>query len=190
MTSTITQNPRIYPGLICNGIEFFLQEGNLKVLSKGRTKDFIDAPYAYHQILEEAIDKEPEVNKLLQKWYPNSKLKRLVQFGSCRFGGLDFQPDVVDFKLQPGEYRECPLRGSCKGEGIICKAPVCKGEAISFEEVKLIKLLVTTDTNENIATKLKLAMGTLHLVKKNLYQKLKIQTKQELAIIAMDLNLI
>lgn len=190
MTSVKKTNRHIYPGLVGRGVEFFLHGNQLKIISKGKMKDFKDAPYAYHQILKEAIEKEPEVRKILREWYPNSELKRLVQFGSCRFGGLDFQADIIDFKLQPGEYRECPLRGKCKGEGILCKAPRFRGKVISFKEVKLIQLLVGTDTNETIAVNLHMALGSLHLMKKKLYHKLKIQTKQELAIIARDLNLI
>lgn len=187
---TKTKPQRIYPGLVCRSIEFFLMGDVLKVISKGSVKDFRDAPWAYHQILKEAVKKEPETNKLLKEWYPKSEMKRLVQFGSCRFGGLDFYPDVNQSRLQAGEYSECPVRNSCPGAGIICRTPKYKGAEISFLEVDIIKALSTTDTNENIAAKIPLPLGSFHLAKKTLYRKLRIQTKQEAVMIGRDLNLI
>lgn len=182
---------RIYPGLLCDSIEFFIgHNGKFKVMSGGKVKEFKDASYGHHQILEEAVEREPEAKELLNEWYPNSKLKRLIQFGSCRFGGLDFQPDVTDFQLQEGEYNECAARDFCPGAGILCHAPRYNNEEISFLEVKVLQALATTDTNENIAHKLNMPLGSFHQLKKKLYKKLKIQTKPEAALISRDLNLL
>ena len=190
-TKSKTARLRMYPGLLCNSIEFFNgHTGKLKVMSAGKVKEFKDAPYCHHLILEEAVNQEPETKELLEGWYPKSKLKQLIQFGSCRLGGLDFQPDVSDLKLQQGEYSECEAREFCPGAGILCHAPRYKNVEISFLEVKVLKALVTTDTNENIAYKLNMPLGSFHLLKKKLYQKLGIQTKPEAALISRDLNLI
>ena len=193
-TTNKTSRRRIYPGLVCGGIEYFNMGGILMVISSGSAKRLEDAPYAYHQILQDAIDQEPETRQLLQEWFPDSdsnpKLKRIIQFGKCRVGGLDFQSDVKDYKLQAGEYTECPKRDTCPGAGILCKAPVHNGVEISFLEVKLVQALATNDTNECIAGKIPLPLGTFHLLKKKLYAKLNIQTKQELVMIGRDLNLI
>lgn len=182
---------RLYPGLTCASIEFFVgHNGRLKVMSSGKVKEFRNAPYSYHQILKEAIESEPETFQVLNQWYPHSEMKRLIQFGSCRFGGLDFQADVKGFTLQEGEYNECEARDFCPGAGIICKTPKINGITISFLEVKILQLLAGTATNENISEDLGIKLGTLHLMKKNLYEKLKIQTKQEAAMICRDHNLI
>jgi DNA-binding CsgD family transcriptional regulator len=188
--ATTTQN-RIHPGLLCRSIEFFTgKNGKLKVLSGGKVREFSNSSYTHHQILKEAIAKEPETFKLLNEWYPHSELKRLIQFGSCRFGGLDYEPDVIDFKLQEGEYISCPVRHLCPGAGVLCQTPRYKGTIIEFNEVKIIQALATTDTNEAIADNLGMALGSFHLAKKILYDKLKIQTKQEAVLIGRDLNLL
>ncbi len=140
--------------------------------------------------MKEAIDKEPITFQILNEWYPQSELKRLVQFGSCRFGGLDFHPDVIGFKLQEGEYTECAAREFCPGSGILCHMPKYNGVSLEFLEIKILQALATNDTNENIASKLSMALGSFHLAKKKLYEKLSIQTKQEAAMISRDLNLI
>ena len=113
-----------------------------------------------------------------------------MQFASCRYGGLDFKADIVDYELQDGDYCECPNRGKCPAEGIICKPPKYKGVEISFFEIRILKHLVSTDTNENIASKLGLPQGSFNLAKTTLYKKLNIQTKQEAAMVAVELNLI
>lgn len=186
-----TNRNRIYPGLLCSSIEFFTgKTGKLKVLSGGKVMEFKNSSYSHHQILKEAIESEPETFQILNEWYPRSELKRLIQFGSCRFGGLDFEPDVIDFKLQEGEYNECAARDHCPGAGILCHKPKYRGESLEFFEVKILQALCTTDTNENIAAQIPMALGSFHLAKKNLYKKLGIQTKQEAAMISRDLNLI
>ncbi len=188
---TTTNRNRIYPGMLCSSIEFFTGKNDkLKVLSGGQVMEFKNSSYTHHQILKEAIEKDPEIFTILNEWYPQSELKRLIQFGSCRFGGLDFQPDVIDFKLQEGEYTECAAREFCPGAGILCHKPQYKGVSLEFLEVKILQALSTTDTNETIAEKLSMALGSFHLAKKNLYQKLGIQTKQEATMISRDLNLI
>ncbi|WZL88282.1 hypothetical protein VS868_11815 [Salinimicrobium sp. 3283s] len=190
-TTSTTTGFRVYPGLLCNSIEFFNgPHGKFKVMSGGKVKEFKDAPYSHHIILKEAIEKEPETFKILNEWYPHSELKQRIQFGSCRFGGLDFTPDVTDFQLQQGEYNECEARDFCPGAGILCQAPRYKNVEISFFEVKILQALATHDTNEYIAHQLNMPLGSFHLAKKNLYQKLGIQTKPEAALISRDLNLI
>ncbi len=190
-TNTKRSKIRIYPGLTCGSIEFFIgPNGKLKVMSGGKVKELKHAPYSYHQILKETIEQEPEIHEILQQWYPKSELKRLIQFGACRFGGLDFQPDFKDYKLQEGEFHECEVREECPAAGILCKFPKINGVTISFFEVKILQALSTIDTNERIAENLGLPLGTFHLLKKKLYQKLNIQTKPEAVMIGRDHNLI
>lgn len=191
-TTTILPNGnKIYPGLVCRSIEFFIDDnGIFQVLSSGNVKEFSKAPYSYHQILKEAIEQDPEAAKILHEWHPTSELQRLVQFGKCRFGGLDFKGDVIDFELQKGEYVECAARDTCPAAGILCHKPVVNGLELSFMEVKVLKALATIETNEAIAENLNIKLGSFHLLKRNLYEKLKIQTKQEAVMIGRDHNLL
>src|SRR5690606_7045028 len=116
------------------------------------------------------------------------EIKQIEQFVKCRFGGLDYEADMTSDYIQEGEYIECPIRGMCKSEGILCKAVTFNGKPLDNTEIKLAKLLTTNYTNDLIADTLEMAMGTLHLAKKNLYKKLDVQTKQELTLIAVKLN--
>lgn len=181
---------KIYPGLDCSSIEFFNQDNKIKAFTKGKMVDFEDLPYTYHQILKDALVKEPETLKFLKEWHPESEMKVIEQFVKCRFGGLDFVPDIKNLELQTGEYWECPLRGSCKGEGLVCRSLSYNNHVLSNKEIKLLKLLPTSLTNEALCDEMEMPMGSFNLFKKELYQKLNIQTKQEAVVIAVRLNLI
>lgn len=191
MESNQHVSTNILPGMTCNGIEFFKdQEQRLQIVHGGRIKPFNEAPYAVIQMLQDVLHREIETNSILKEWFPESNMAKLEKFAWCRFGGLDFEADIKDNRLQDGEYHGCPNRGNCAGEGIICKLPVYEGKRLTTKMIRLIKLLSGTDTNEVIAMKMDIALGSLHESKKRLYKHLGVQTKQEVAIIAHRLNLV
>lgn len=175
----------------CGALEFFVVEHEtVKAIQGGSVLDFSQLPYWAMRLLKEAVDKDPAAKAELLKMHPDSEYKQLEQMARCRFGGLDFHADIQNGVLQDGEYWDCPKRGLCTGEGKICKCIKFNGQELSGQEVKLMRCLTTDMTNEVIASELLLPMGTFHLVKKKLYQKLGVATKQELTIIAYRLNII
>jgi DNA-binding CsgD family transcriptional regulator len=181
---------KTYPGMICNGIEFFLQNQEMKMIQNGHVKPFEEMPYQTSQIIKEAIEASPDVVNALLEMHPNSETKRIEQFAKCRFGGLDFQADIVDGQLQDGEFWACPFHGTCKHEGVLCKLPKYNNQRLTKSEVILMQLSTSDKTNEVIADDLNMALGTFHQTKKHLHRKLAIQTKQEITKIAFLLNLI
>jgi len=182
---------RLLPGILTNDIEFFLSDNNIKALTSGKTIDFSEVPFKYIEALREEIDKDKKLKLHLFDLFPNNEYKRLEQFVKCRFGGLDYQADITADGLQEGEWWPCPLRGKCASEGVLCKSVVVNDEKLEAQDITLIQLLTTNDTNETIAMEMGLALGSFHLYKKKLYKKLgNIQTKQELTILAQRLNFI
>lgn len=192
MTTTFTSN-RPYPGMTDSGLEFFVVDANhqdVKVIHAQSVYAFEDLSFPIVQMLKEEVQKDPEVQRHLQAMQPDSEIAQLKQFVACRFGGLDRVADIADGKLAQGDYWNCPLRGSCKSEGILCKSLKWNDVELTPEDIKLIQLTTTTMTNEVIAEQMNLPLGSLHKLKQFLYQKLEVQTKQEVAIVAMFLNLI
>jgi len=187
---TTIKNNRVHPGLLCSGVEFFNDGGELKVLSAGRVKSFTELPFAIIELLNEAIENNPEVKMALLDWHPNSKFQRLEQFVSCRFGGLDFEADIAHNILQEGEYHSCTNRGKCEAEGVLCKLPVFNEKRLSKDKIQLMILLASNYTNTVIAELMTIPDGSFHLLKKKLYAHLNVQTKQEVALIARSLNLV
>lgn len=185
-----TMNNRPYPGMTCNATEFFIENNELKIIQNFRIIPFCEISFATQDILQEAIANDSEAEKILHALHPTSKFRRLEQFARCRFGGLDFQADIKNGILQEGEYWPCPQRGHCDAENILCKRPSFNNQQLSDQEIKLLQLMATNKKNEVIATDIKVSYGMLHKLKKNLYEKLRIQTKQEGVLISMFLNLI
>lgn len=188
MTQVATN--RQFPGMGDSSIEFFISEKETKVIQHGQVLSFSEIPFATLKMLETTIQEDLTINLELHDMHPTSKLKRIEQFARCRFGGLDFVGDIIDGKLQEGEYHDCPKRGNCSSEGILCKLPSYNGQKLSSQDIQLMQLLTTTDTNDVIAEKMSLPMGSFHKAHRLLYEKLGVQTKQEVTKIAYLLNLI
>ena len=180
-----------YPGMITNEVEFFTTGEELKVIHNGKIYSFNELDSSILKILKDAMMNDQDAHAVLIKWFPNQELKQIEKFTQCRFGGLDFNPDINSAgKLQKGEYWECPFRGQCSGEGIVCRNIQYKGQIITNDEILLVKSLVTDMTNDEIAEELNLKLGTLHFKKRVLYEKLEITTKQELTLFAVKYNIV
>ena len=191
MTTNVSNHKGMYPGMLCSSTEFFVSENETKIIQSGRILPFCEISLGTMRVLEEAINEDINVKLELHDMHPFSKMKRIEQFARCRFGGLDFEGDIKEGKLQDGEYWACPHRGTCKSEGILCKLPTYNAQRLTNQDVQLLQLTATNLTNEVIADKMKLPMGSFHKAKKFLYIKLGgIQTKQEGVMISFLLNLI
>jgi DNA-binding CsgD family transcriptional regulator len=190
MTKILTNTNGMYPGMLCNSTEFFVSENETKIIQSGKVLPFCEISLGTMRVLEEEINENISVKLELHDMHPFSKMKRIEQFARCRFGGLDFEGDIKDGKLQDGEYWACPNHGNCKSEGILCKLPTYNEQRLTKQDVELLQLTATNLTNEVIGEKMGLPMGSFHKAKKFLYIKLGIQTKQEGVMISFLLNLI
>lgn len=184
-------NNNLLPGILNDDLEFFTVENGVKAITNGNVLNFSELSNEHITLIKAEIEKQPEVKKHLKKMHPNSESKRLEQYVSCRFGGLDYTADLSDKGFQSGEWWDCPFRGNCASEGVLCKSVAFNGNELNNQDIQLLRLLSTNKINEVIAEELNLPLGSFHLSKKNLYAKLgNIQTKQESTIIAQRLNLI
>jgi hypothetical protein len=190
MTQFLSEPLRLFPGMACTSTEFFSQSGELKMIHNGSVKDFTEISFCTIQILKEAINQKQEILEALKDMHPESEMQQIKQFILCRFGGLDYQPDMKDGVLQDGEYWACPNHGICKHEGVLCKLPNVNGHRLNKTDVVLMQLSSTTLTNEVIAEHMKFPFGSFHKAKRQLYEKLSVQTKHELVKIAIFLNII
>lgn len=190
MTTILNTNNGIYPGMLCSSTEFFVSDNETKIIQSGKVLPFCEISFGTLELLKEAINADLSVKLELHDMHPNSEILRVEQFARCRFGGLDFQGDIKEGKLQDGEYWACPNHGNCKSEGILCKLPSFNDQRLTAQDVQLLQMTSTNKTNEVIADELQLPMGSFHKAKKFLYIKLGIQTKQEGVMISFLLNLI
>lgn len=188
MTNALAINSHPIMGIAST--EFYVSNDEVLIIKDQRILPFSELSETHKELLLNEIVSDSRVKNALFEMHPDSEYKRLEQFTKCRFGGLDYQADIKDNQLQDGEYWECPKRGSCKSEGILCKLPTYNGKRLEKEDIKLLQLTATNKKNEVIAEDLHLPLGSLHKFKKAVYQKLGIQTKQEGVVISFFLNLI
>lgn len=186
----MTHFAKTFPGMACSSTEFFRHEKELKIIQNGTIKSFGETSFPTIQILREEIEKNSKVQTALSEMHPNSEIKRIEQFVSCRFGGLDFQPDLKEGILQDGEYWPCPNRGTCTFEGILCKLPKINGHRLNEMDVLLMQKTATDLKNDAIAEEVQIPLGTFHKIKQELYKKLAVRTKQELVKVAIFFNII
>lgn len=197
--STTTAN-NFYPGMVDNHYELFHYQDELKVLNNGNIFGFDDLPESIINHIADLLDSDDQAMDFIHfNHVPVNASNPAEIFAYCRFGGLDFTPDLkvscVEgdtgvIEIQDGEYWDCPMASSCSGRGILCKMPVYKGYRLTPTDVDVMKLLKTNLTNESIAHQLEMPMGSLHLLKKNLYKNLgNLQTRQEVTLVASFLNI-
>lgn len=190
MTQSVATATKIYPGMMDDSIEFFLSQDNLHVIQNNKILPFCEIALDTISVLQNEINKDLNVKLALFEMFPNSNMQRVEQFARCCFGGLDFEGDIKNGELQDGEFWECPKRGNCPHEGTLCKLPTFNNVRLTKQDVALIQMTSTDKINEVIADEMHLPMGSFHKAKKYLYEKLCVQTKQEVVRIGILLNLI
>ena len=181
----------VFPGMLCDCVEFFRVGKQFKAMTGGRVHSFYELPTPYYNLLKESMEADADALAVLNIMHPDSEVKRVEKYTSCNFSGLDYTPDIkAGGELQKGEYWDCPERGHCIGEGKICKPLTYKGNEITALDINIIKLSASDKKNELIAEELFLPLGTFHLIKKKLHEKLGINSKQEMVLIGIALNII
>lgn len=170
---------RIYPGMICNGKEYFNNGSDVMLIHNGQVRKFEDLPH--HPELAEIIESENELNQVLTKWHGNNERQKQKQLARCRFGALNFSPDFKDGNIYT-DHSNCPHRGSCIGEHIVCKPAKLNGAVITEEEITILREVAGNDKNTAIADNLGYCFGTFKVKLTAIYKKCGIVTKQQSAL--------
>ncbi len=169
------------------GIEYFLHEDELLMICNGSIRRFDEVQD--HNDLKAALDADPAAQTLLRKWFGDDERAVLRKFAACRYGGLNKTPDFgADEALH--DYIDCPIRDTCAGNGVVCKAPVLNGGQLDNTELQLMRMLASDLKNTAIADELDMPLGSLNVTRTKLYEKLNIHTKQQLALALSDEGLL
>lgn len=130
-------------------------------------------------------ERYPKAFEALQKCYQKSALNTkyyqfliVRRFCKCNFGSLDSTSfDVCDNGNMNFEKVNCPLRGECQYEGVIC-SPVFNSK-LSDAELRVMELVYNGYPKEEIAETLYLSPNTIKNHIKSVYCKLGIHEKSE-----------
>lgn len=147
------------------------------------------------ELLSVIRERYPEAYKSLSKEYQKSALNVpyyqfliVRRFCKCNFGKLDATKyDIDNLGRFNFEKVECPLRGECKYDGIICN-PKFNSKLSSAEE-RVMKLIYQGFSKEEVGDKLCLSPNTIKQHVKSAYCKMKVHDKGEFVKLAKDNNL-
>ena len=136
-------------------------------------------------ILERMMECYPEAYRALSENYRKSaanvgyyRFLIVHRFCKCNFGKLDTAE--LDYKPSSAfafEKVQCPLRGECPFEGIVCMPKF--NTKLSKKELEVMRLIYDGCTNEEVAERMYLSPFTIKNHIKSVYAKLGIHEKSE-----------
>ena len=177
-------------------LEFYLYEGELWCKDDAGHNILVDETQT--ELLDSMLSRirecYPDAYDALKKEYKDSspnkiffKFKVVKRFLKCNFGHLDSTYNDIDGEKVNFERIDCPLRGECKWDGVIC-SPIFK-TMLSAQEYKVGKLFYDGLSKEEIAGVLYLSPETVNNHIRNIYYKLGVHSVSEFMRYADDKGL-
>lgn len=105
------------------------------------------------------------------------RFRIVVRFIRCNFSALDNIPDIDSNLHCSFEPINCPLRGECRYDHIICCPEF--DHQLSPAEIRVLELVYEGLTEEEIADCLRLSPLTIHTHVRNAYSRLGLHSKAE-----------
>ena len=178
-----------------DNLEFYIYEGELWC-KRGLENTLIDS--TQQELLNDILDRirndYPDAYKALEECYkksaPNKNYYKYImarRFLRCNFAQLDSTSYDIEENKVNFERVDCPLRGECKYDGIIC-SPIYK-TSLSAQEIKVGALWYEGLSKDEIAGVLFLSPETINNHIRNIYKKLNIHEKAEFIKYADDKKL-
>lgn len=174
-------------GLTNKGVEFFIDEHEVKCLHAGCTFSFDEFPPHVVQLIDEDMASNPRAIKALLDWDITDSKEQMRQYIACRFGGFDCKPDINDDGiLQAAEYVDCGRRGKCAYEGKLCSSIVVSNGILTKKEIEVLRLIAIGLLDKEICEKMNppISNDTLRSHKDNIAEKAGIRYKAEMVALA------
>ena len=178
-------------------LEFYMFEGELWCKSDDGKNTIVDETQTelIKYMLDGIRERYPLAYKALTKVYQKSALNVpyyqfliVKRFCKCNFGKLDGTKDDVESNGKFNfEKVECPLRGECSFEGVICSPKF--NSKLSEQELRVMKLVYQGKQKEEIAETLYISPYTVKNHIKSVYLKLGIHEKSEFIRYVTENNL-
>lgn len=171
---------------LLNDIEFFTYErevwvryldGSTRQLTESDTTlidSIIDSLTAFYPKAYKALCSEYKGCTLNHRYF---RFRIVSRFIRCNFAQLDNVPDFSSLSGFNFEYIQCPLRGECKHEFVICRPEF--NHCLSSAELPVLRLWFEGCSVDEIANALCLSPHTVHNHIRNAYQKLGLHSRSE-----------
>lgn len=169
------------------GYEFYTIDGEVwYITSDGRNERLDESKESLISLLiERMMECYPEAYKALSEFYRKSAMnvpyyRYLIvrRFCKCNFAKLDTaELDCNTSSSFCFEKVQCPLRGECQYEGVVCMPSF--NTTLSKKELEVMRLIYEGCSNEEVARRLYLSPFTVKNHVKSVYAKLGIHEKSE-----------
>lgn len=182
------------------GIEFYVYENELWCKYSDGRNEIVDESKTelVSYILNNVRECYPEAYKALEKCYsssaPNIMYYQFLmarRFVKCNFGQLDATSLDFEDVTEEGSFNfekvECPLRGECQFESVICCPRF--NSSLSKAEHRVMELVYKGRTNEEISEELYNSPETIKTHIKNAYLKLGVHDRAGFILYAKKHNM-
>ena len=172
--------------MVLKDIEFFTYEHEVWVREHdGNTHKLVETDYDFMRAMVDYIYTfYPKAYKALAEEYkaisfnmPFYRYRIVCRFVRCNFAQLDRTPDIDGDMHSTFEYIQCPLRGECKHENVICRPEF--DHRLSPAETRVMRLVYEGMNESEIADRLCLSQHTVHTHIHNAYSRLGLHGKSE-----------
>lgn len=172
--------------MLLNNIEFFTsntdiyykhEDGVVHKLESNNTEVISEMIEMLENLYPEAYDALcTEYKSCAQnKWYYRYRI--VARFIRCNFSQLDDVPDISAKYGCRFEYVQCPIKGECKLEHVVCHPKINK--TISRAELPVLKLWYEGLGEYEIADRLCLSVHTVHSHIYNAYQRIGVHSRAD-----------
>lgn len=176
-------------GLLDEGVEFFVYNNELHCLTGGKSYIFKDFPARVLNVLENDMLRHPDAIKALAAWENLSYDDQIRQYGMCRFGNFDSDPDFdADGNAHYTEYFDCGLRGQCRHEGKLCCSIKVENGHLTRQQIEILKRI--DKPYKLIADELFISEETVSSHIQNIQKSTGLRSKTEMAVFAAKKGII
>ncbi len=181
---------------VLTNAEFFTFENEVWLrMADGSIKEFLETDReAVLELANHISTFYPKAFEALSSEYKGCALNRsyylyriVCRFIRCNFSVLDSIPDIGPDYSFSFEQVNCPLRGECKFDKIICRPEF--NHQLSAAELRVMEMVYNGFTEVEIGDHLRLSPFTVHTHIRNAYVRLGIHSKGEFIKYAAKHNL-
>ena len=170
-----------------DSLEFYTIDSDVWYLTSDGRNERLDETKTevISSVLEKMMECYPEAYKALSENYRKSaanvdyyRFLIVRRFCKCNFGKLD-TAEVDHKSTAPFSFEkvQCPLRGECPLEGVVCMPKF--NSRLSKKELEVMRLIYEGCSNEEVAERMYLSPYTVKNHVKSVYSKLGIHEKSE-----------
>ncbi len=176
-------------------VEFYNFEKEVWYKVRGESFKLVDSS---KEVIEFILDKVeefyPEAYAALSEICKSSKnnlpyfrYRVVLRFCKCNFGNIDHVSDISENGELKLEHVQCPLRGICPHEEVICHPKF--NSSISKSEMNVLQLVFQRKQPSEIAVMLNLSPHTVNNHIRNAYSRIGVKSKAEFVDYAHNNNL-